>query len=238
MRKILGATLLGILLIYACIQGALWQYDRHETRHAKNELIRQNVSLPTISETQLQTLSKSEVAWRKISLSGNFVPEKEILVRNRYHEGNYGFGVVTLFNSESGKSYWVDRGWVIAGKDAQTAPEVVPTDSSPISIEARVRVEGIESQVQGSVFAVPGNSGQQKLQKWNSDQSVNTEQVYLDLVSASNARITPEVPTALPIIGDGPHLAYSLQWIIFALLVVLAWVLVIREERRSQAEKL
>lgn len=238
MRKILGATLLGILLIYACIQGALWQFDRHETRHAKNELIRQNVSLPAVSESELQRLSKSDVAWRKISLVGNFIPEKEILIRNRYHEGKYGFGVVTLFSSQAGKSYWVDRGWVIAGKDAQTAPEVVPTDNSLVEIQARVRVEGIESQVQGSVFAVPGNTNQQKLQKWDSDQLVETEQVYLDLISASDSRITPEVPTALPIIGDGPHLAYSLQWIIFALLVVLAWILVVREERRSHAEKL
>jgi len=50
--------------------------------------------------------------------------------------------------------------------------------------------------------------------------------------------VTPEVATALPELSDGPHLAYSFQWILFIFLVLFAWYLVIREDRKTQAPKL
>lgn len=237
MRKIISATLLAVALIYGCIQGAQWQYDRFQLRHASNELIRNNISLPAISERQLQQSDQSKIAWREARLSGSFIPEKQLLIRNRYHDGKYGFGVVTLFKSDLGKIYWVDRGWVAAGENAQTPPVTQAVTTENLTIVARVRIENLENQLRGSVFAVPGSQSNQ-LEKWSSQESVETEQIYLDLISASNAKFNPAVPATLPEISDGPHLAYSFQWLIFAGLVVLAWFLVIREERRYQTEKL
>jgi cytochrome oxidase assembly protein ShyY1 len=145
---------------------------------------------------------------------------------------------VTLFKSESGKKYWVDRGWVIAGKDAQTPPSVQKITNEKVQITAHVRVQDIESQVQGSVFAIPGSNSTPKLTKWNVDQSVATEPIYFDLISSSNPAFTPDVPTSLPELSDGPHLAYSFQWILFIFLVAFAWYLVIREDRKAQTVKL
>jgi len=96
-RKIATATILGIALIYGCIQGSMWQYDRYQVRHANNELIKDNTKKPSLTEAQLLNLGKNEVAWRLVELKGSFLPEKELLLRNRYHDGKYGFGVVTLF---------------------------------------------------------------------------------------------------------------------------------------------
>ena len=160
------------------------------------------------------------------------------MIRNRYHEGKYGFGVITLFISNSGKRYWIDRGWVIAGKDAQTPPVIQKVDSLPIEITARVRTSEIESRVQGSVFALPVADSTPKLVKWNSEQAIETEPIYFDLISSSNPEVTPEVATALPELSDGPHLAYSFQWILFIFLVLFAWYLVLREDRKVQAPKL
>ena len=55
-------------------------------------------------------------------------------------------------------------------------------------------------------------------------------------VQTSN-NLNPDVPTLLPELSDGPHLAYSVQWILFAGMVLFGLYLVIREERRPQAEK-
>ena len=239
MRRLITVSTLALLLIFGCVQGALWQYDRYETRHANNELIRKNISIAALlSEDDLSSKTASEIAWRSISLEGNFDPSKEFLIRNRYHEGKYGFGVITLFISDSGKRYWIDRGWVIAGKDAQTPPVIQKVDSLPIEITARVRTSEIESRVQGSVFALPGADSMPKLVKWNSEQAIETEPIYFDLISSSNPEVTPEVATALPELSDGPHLAYSFQWILFIFLVLFAWYLVIREDRKTQAPKL
>lgn len=237
MRRFIAVTALAIGLIFGCVQGALWQFDRYQVRHANNELVRKNVALPTINEIALSQLNHEEIAFRKVTLQGSFVPTKEILIRNRYHEGKYGFGVLTLFVSNSGKSYWVDRGWVIAGKDATTPPLVQPVTDERVDITAFARVENLESQVRGSLIALPGKASSQ-LQAWNSQQSISTEPVYLDLITASNQSFIPAVPTPLPELSDGPHLAYSFQWVLFIFLVIFAWYLVIREDRKNQPAKL
>lgn len=239
MRRLIAVSTLALLLIFGCVQGALWQYERYEVRHANNELIRKNVSIAApLTEDDLGSKTASEIAWRSISLEGNFDPSKEFLIRNRYHEGKYGFGVITLFISDSGKRYWIDRGWVIAGKDAQTPPVIQKVDSLPVEITARVRTSEIETRVKGSVFALPGADSTPKLVKWNSEQAIETEPIYFDLISSSNPEVTPEVATALPELSDGPHLAYSFQWILFIFLVLFAWYLIIREDRKAQAPKL
>lgn len=236
MKRLLGLTLLAILLFSLCIEAARWQFDRYEVRHARNELIRENLSRDPITESAL-SLPINEIAWRKISLGGRFDPANEILVRNRYHLDRYGFGVVTLFVSDSGKRYWVDRGWVPAGKDAQTPPETKPVSNQKIEILARVRVEDIESQIGGTVFALPGLNGESRLTRWNSERALDTEAVYFDLISTNPDAFTPDVPTTVPQLSDGPHLAYTFQWLLFAGFVIFGWVLVIREERRAHSEK-
>lgn len=233
MRRFLALTGLALVLIALCLQGARWQFDRHESRHAKNELIKANIGLTPISESYLADASPENVAWRTIEISGSFQPETEILVRNRYYRERYGLGVVTLFRSESGRSYWVDRGWVVAGPDAMTPPDVKPVNTEPVTLVARVRVEDIERQLGGTVFAIPGADGTDRLQTWNQTGSVATEPVYLDLISASDPSFTPEAPTPLPNLSDGPHLAYAIQWVLFAGFVVFGWFLVIREDRRA-----
>ena len=146
MRRFVAVTILAIGLIFGCVQGALWQFDRYQVRHANNDLIRTNTTLASIDESTLITLPQSKSAWRIIELQGSFIPEKQILIRNRYHEGKYGFGVLTLFESTLTKRYWVDRGWVIAGKDAQTPPVVQTVTNEQTTLKAYVRVENIESQ--------------------------------------------------------------------------------------------
>lgn len=236
MRRIFAATFVAIFAFALCIQGARWQFERYEVRHAKNSLIRENISRSPLIEADLSKLPQAEIAWRSIEISGTFMPDKEILVRGRYHQDQYGFGVITLFKSQAGKLYWVDRGWVKAGPDARTPPQIRPLNGSQVTISARIRVEAIESQVYGTVFALPGGEGRQ-LSKWNNDGSVKTESVYFDLIKVSEPSFNPDVPTELPELSDGPHLAYTFQWLLFSGLVVFGLFLVIREERRTYSVK-
>lgn len=237
MRRVLAASIVALLAFAFCIQGARWQFERYEVRHAKNELIRANLSKTSITESELFALPSDESAWRQIQISGKFIPENEILVRGRYNQGLYGFGVVTLFESESGRKYWIDRGWAKAGPNAKTPPITRKLDNRLFELTGRVRVETIESQISGTVFALPGQDGSARLAKWDNDGSINTEPFYFDLIAANFSEFTPDAPTQLPELSDGPHLAYTVQWILFAGLVLFGLFLVIREERRAHSTK-
>ena len=239
MRRILALFFLALILITGCIKAAIWQYDRYQVRHTNNELIKKNAVLPAIDLEKLPGTSKElqEFAWRKITAIGSFVPEKEFLIRNRYHEGKYGYGVITLFQSKSGEKFWVDRGWVKAGADAKTAPNTQKVDSNEISITGRIRIDSVERQVGGSLFALPVGKNGSQLTKWNSENSIETKSFYLDMTTSVPNTYSPEFPTPLPELSDGPHLAYTFQWLLFAGLVLYALYLVLREDRKNQRAK-
>jgi cytochrome oxidase assembly protein ShyY1 len=72
----------------------------------------------------------------------------------------------------------------------------------------------------GSFFALPINRDGELISKLNAQSGSSSEDYYLDLVSGSVPELTPVAPAQIPSLSDGPHLAYAVQWILFAGLVV------------------
>ena len=216
-------TLIALLLFALCLIAAHWQYQRGVDRHAKNFKIEMNSKEPVISLDSLlgsklsktvgqSTLEKSE--WRTVSVSGMFDKNHEVLLRNRYNsDGKYGYEYLTLFESE-GMQFWVDRGWVEAGETALARPKIPNTPLQAIEIIGRIRID--KSLPRGSFFALPATGN--LINSWNLKSKVKTEDFYLDLVDGPG--ITPGTPAELPELSDGPHMAYALQWLFFAALVL------------------
>jgi len=164
---------------------------------------------------------------------GSFDPTNQILLKNRYFEGKYGYEVLTRFNLSDGRSLWVDRGWVIAGRDARTAPVVSAVPTGEVAISARLRLD--RSLPQGAFFALP-SSGEGLISKLNAQADPTSEGFYLDLLSGSIPSLTPAVPAQVPELSDGPHIAYALQWIFFAGLIVYGRILIRRGQILTSKE--
>ena len=217
-------TIVALALICLCLIAAQWQYNRGIDRHARNSMIEANIAAPIISLTSAASdLMKNE--WRTVSTAGSFDASQTILLRNRYFEGKYGFEFLTLFTSSKGEKFWVDRGWIVAGKDALTAPIIPNTPAGTVEITGRLRLD--TSLPRGSFFALPA-SGSGLISKWNAQNEVVTEGFYLDLLNGSTTDLTPNVAAQLPELSDGPHMAYALQWVFFAGLVGYGRILIRR----------
>jgi cytochrome oxidase assembly protein ShyY1 len=209
-------TLTALALVLLCLWAAQWQYHRGIDRHARNTLIAEQSQLPPV---KFQDLS-GEIAnyeWRKISLKGSFDDKNQILLRNRYFEGVYGFEQLTLFVFD-GRRIWVDRGWIKAGSDATIPPQLQPTNENEITINGRLRLDS--SLPQGKFFAVSNDSERNLVSELDARQGIQTEEFYIDLISATDSSMNPDVPVELPELSDGPHMAYALQWVFFAGLVI------------------
>ena len=217
-------SIVALALICLCLIAAQWQYHRGVDRHHRNYLIEKNIAAPDIPLTYTASnLVKNE--WRSVNTEGVFDANQTILLRNRYFEGKYGFEFLTLFTNSNGKKFWVDRGWIVAGKDALTAPVIPNTPSGTVEINGRLRLD--TSLPRGSFFALPA-SGSGLISKWNAQNEVVTEGFYLDLLSGSTTDLTPKVSAQLPELSDGPHMAYALQWVFFAGLVGYGRILIRR----------
>lgn len=217
-------SLVALALIVLCLIAAQWQYHRGFDRHARNAIIEKHISLPT---TSLDSVKDSPLAaeWQTVTTQGVFDSTKQILLKNRYSEGFYGFEVLTLFTTPNNEKFWVDRGWVKAGAAATIAPTITPPPTSPVSITGRLRLDS--SLPRGSFFALP-TDGSGLISKLDAQSQLDTENYYIDLLSGSQSSLTPKVAAQLPELSDGPHMAYALQWLFFAGLVVYGRILIRR----------
>jgi len=215
-RYSLLKTLVAFLLIGLCLWAAQWQYQRGVDRHARNTVIAKQSVMAPVNLSEIKGGAAS-VEWRTITLRGNFDEANQILLRNRYNEGVYGFEQLTLFAFEDRK-IWVDRGWIKAGANATITPRLQETTSEDIEITGRIRLDS--SLPQGRFFAVANNSEKNLVAQLDARKGIQTEDFYLDLISTSNSAMNPDAPAELPELSDGPHMAYALQWLFFAGLIV------------------
>ena len=217
-------SFIALLLVVFCLWGSQWQYHRGVDRHARNAVIEERIAQSPI-ELKAVAGTLADYEWQTVSVDGVFNSDKQILLRNRYNDGKYGYEVLTLFTSTANKSFWVDRGWVQAGATATTAPVVTALPDGVVTIIGRLRLDS--SLPRGSFFALPGK-GEGLVSELNAQSQLNTEKFYIDLLSGSDTSLTPKVTAQLPELSDGPHMAYALQWIFFGGLVIYGRILIRR----------
>jgi len=229
-------SLIALLLVALCIWAAQWQFQRGIDRQDRNAMIESQLTLPALEIEKIRSNEGVQIAsfeWRTVSASGSFKSDQQILLKNRYFEGVYGYEVLTRFTLSDGRFIWVDRGWVKAGKDALTAPAISTAPEGKVSIVGRVRLD--RSLPVGAFFALP-SSGAGMISKLNAQAGFASEGFYLDLISGSDISLTPSAPAQLPELSDGPHLAYSLQWVFFAGLFIYGRVLIRRGQILTRKE--
>jgi surfeit locus 1 family protein len=153
-------SLIALVLIVLCCIAAQWQYHRGVDRHARNAIIEKHIALAPVA---LDSVKESPLAaeWKSVTTKGVFDSSKQILLKNRYSEGFYGFEVLTLFTTPSNEKFWVDRGWVKAGAAATIAPTITPPPTNEVSITGRLRLDS--SLPRGAFFALPANGESQSL---------------------------------------------------------------------------
>jgi len=217
-------SFIALALIALCLIATQWQYHRGVDRHARNAIIEKHIAL---APTSLDSVKDSPLAaeWQTVTTQGVFDPTKQILLKNRYSEGFYGFEVLTLFTTPNNEKFWVDRGWVKAGAAATIAPTITPPPTTPVSITGRLRLDS--SLPRGSFFALPAD-GSGLISKLDAQSQLDTQDYYIDLLSGSESSLTPAVPAQLPELSDGPHMAYALQWLFFGGLVIYGRILIRR----------
>lgn len=231
-RRAISLSLLAAILLILCVLAGNWQYQRGLDRRAENSLIRANFDQPPVKLPQNFDPDRRQYQGRQMLIRGKFLPEHEILLRNRYHEEQYGFGVTTLFQLDDGREVWIDRGWVKAGTSATKVPKTQDLPNGEVELLVRYRDDALQAKIQGSFFAIPsGDSGESQLRRWNSQAAVTSEAFYFDLIGGE---FTPEVPTPAPEVSDGPHLAYAIQWWFFGGLVIFGRFLIAREDAQDE----
>lgn len=214
---------------------AFWQLDRLDHRRAFNDLVAEQISQPPAPLEQLLAEAGDDpesIEWRQTIVTGQYLPD-QILWFNRSQNGIAGDNVLTALVTESDTTVVVNRGFVPLGVDVPAAPTV------ETELLARVR---IPQERQRGELTDPSEAGAAITEVRRIDLGQLAAQlpgevapVYLDLIDAIPT-IGPNdpVPVPAPTLDEGPHLSYAAQWFIFAVCVLVGWVLAVRRSIRSR----
>jgi cytochrome oxidase assembly protein ShyY1 len=231
-------TYLGMAIAFAIACGFLsqWQFGRNAQTVALNTLVTANYKAPAVAPSKLLTTKSSystDNEYRRVTVTGEYLTSKQILVRDRSLGSNPGFEVLTPFRETNGDTFIVDRGWVAIGTK-HSYPDYIPP--------APKGREVITARLQGSEPALPGRTSPRgQIAEINLPTVARTEHLTAAYTGAyglltSETPKPPSRPVALPrpIIDNGPFLSYAFQWILFAVMGFggLAWAL--RQEYRAR----
>jgi cytochrome oxidase assembly protein ShyY1 len=234
---------LAVVFAIACAFLSNWQFSRNEERSAQLALVEANydaVPVPLADVIPAGERLAPEDQWRPVELVGRYLPDDQLLVRNRPHGGTAAFEVLVPFQLADGRVLLIDRGWVPPGED-QPEPDAVPAPpEGEVTVIARLKPgEPLPSSGRSAPAGqVPTINLEAVAESVASETSQGLERsAYGILVSEDPAPATAPQPLEDPSADPGPHLSYAIQWILFAIMGFVFIVYVIRTERRHRREE-
>jgi cytochrome oxidase assembly protein ShyY1 len=226
----------GIVLM---ISLSLWQLRRLDERKVFNNLlIERSEQTPVpldelIAEVASGSLQPAAVEWRRVTSTGTYLPE-QLVEFNNFQNGRSGENVLSALVLDGDTTAIVNRGFVPLGSDVPSAPKQVveiigyvrlsevrgrggvtdAADGGPLTEVRRIDIPKIAAQLPGDVAPF-----------------------YVQLIaSRPEIAASDPQPVVLPEPGNGPHLSYAIQWIVFALCVAIGWVLAVRRSLRQRRQ--
>ena len=235
-RSWAGYLALVIVFAIACCALGTWQLNRRAEALAEVARIDTNYDAEPIPVAEaLPDPSGFDIdqRWQVVALSGEYLTDEQVVVRNRPFAGNSGFEVLTPFRLDDGTVFIVDRGWIAQASDGRPS-EIAAPPSGHVEITARLkagegRIAGRTSTgIEFATIDLP------ELAERLSEPAFTG--AYGVLVQSASDASEPPLAAARPIRDEGPHLSYALQWFVFALLgfIGLGWAA--NQERRALVE--
>lgn len=233
-------TLIALVLIPVMIKLGFWQFHRHESRVAQNTLIADNLKAPPVPVERLtspgHTVPRGDF-WRQVTATGTFDTAHEVVVRRRTSsDDRVGVHVLTPLVLKDGKVVMVNRGWIPAADDQRSFPKVPPAPRGEITVTGRLMAD--ETSGASGIKDLKGLPDRQVMLINSAQQTALLGRTvlggYIEQAAPEPAGGSPELIPGPDHDSIGPHMAYAVQWWLFAAGVPAGWVILARRERRDR----
>ncbi|HEX9728799.1 MAG TPA: SURF1 family protein [Gemmatimonadales bacterium] len=210
---------LGVVVAAGCARLGVWQLDRLGQRRSLNAVWETHRAAPVLalhdSLAGLPTTADS-LRHRRATARGVADYEEEIIVPLRTRRGAPGVYLLTPLDLANGRRVLVNRGWVYS-------PDGRAVDRARFREEDTLSVSGVLVQLDRMVgFVGPDSAhGPARL-------------MPVMLVRSDHPPDAPEglLPAELPVLDNGPHLSYAIQWFAFATIALVGGVILLLKQPR------
>lgn len=233
-RRWLGWLGLTTLFAVVCVGLAQWQWQRRLETVAEIRVVAANWD--TAPVTLAEALPDPEALdpdreWTPVALEGEYLVDEQLLARARPLNGRPGFEVLTPLLLDDGSVLVVNRGWLPVGSE-QDSPDIVPAPPAG-RVEVLVRLKPGEPELRGR-GAPEGQIATIHLpdiaERVDAGDVVTGAYGLLD--SEAPAADSRPVAATRPVPDEGPHLSYTFQWYVFALMGFIGYGWALRKERQ------
>ncbi|MFJ6567339.1 SURF1 family protein [Streptomyces sp. NPDC091292] len=234
-------TLLTLVLIPTMVELGFWQLHRHEHRVAHNKLISDALAAPPVPAERLTSPGHAVTdaeRYRRVTAKGTYDTAHEVVVRRRTNAADeVGFHVLTPLVLTDGKVLLVNRGWIPADGAQTEFPKIPAPARGEVTVTGRLMAD--ETTAASGIKDLKGLPDRQIMLIGSAQMATTLGKPVLGGFIEQTA---PEARDNTPqLIGDpdhsgiGPHMAYAVQWWLFAAGVPVGWVILVRRERRDRA---
>lgn len=226
-------TLLAVLLEIVMFKLGFWQLRRY---HEKQEIL----------QTYQQKLKQHPISWQtflalrnkqftRVKVEGFYINQKTLLLDNRWNNGKLGYEVLTPFKVRLGmKLLLVNRGWIAAPPLRSELPHLK-------NVDGMQQLSGYIMKPVAQGFML-GKNIEDKTLPWPLRiQQINMNEIA-DVTQVAFypyiLRLAPDHPTGFirdwPLVNMTParHLGYAIQWFVLALVLIIAYLILMWHERK------
>lgn len=238
-RQWLGWLGLTVLVALVCCALGTWQFARRAEAQAEIAKVEANYDrepVPFAEELAAVDDWDEQQEWTPVVVEGEYLVDDEMLVRNRPRAGRVGYEVLTPLRLADGTIFIVNRGWIpSAGLNQASEVPAAPTGE----VEVVARLKPTEPQIAGRTDP-EGTNQVATIRLEGIDErlggGVHTG-AYGQLVSEDPSPAEQAQLAVRPVLDEGPHLSYALQWFVFATLAFIGYGYLLRQEwRRVNAD--
>ncbi len=233
-RRWLGYLALTVTFAVIASLFGMWQWDRRGQAVAAIEKVDANYdksAVPLSTELSAGSLDADAREWVPVTLTGRYLTEDQVLVRTRPRSGAVGFEVLVPFVSAEA-TVVVNRGWIPTGESQDNPDQVPAAPTGEITLFARIKPS--EPLIPGR-GAPEGQIASIHLPSLQGMTSVDIREDFFVALGEETPRLeTTLLPLIRPDLDEGPHLSYTFQWYLFAVMAFGGLWYLLRQEARAR----
>jgi cytochrome oxidase assembly protein ShyY1 len=239
----IALILVVIAFTYLCFMVlAPWQLGKNARTSRENHQIETSLNtapMPLKTLLPQQDSSAPNAQWRRVTATGHYLTDVEVLARLRAIEGDQAFEVLVPFVVDDGPTVLVDRGYV-RPEPGSHVPPIAPPPKESVTITARLR----DSEPAVHDKEPFSRDGVQQVYSINTDQVSVLTKIPL---TGSYLQLVEDQPGGLGVVGiphldAGPFLSYGIQWISFGIVAPIGLgyfayseIRIRRQEKKAKA---
>lgn len=225
----LGAIAIATAGVVVFVLLGIWQLSRLDDRRTRNEQIAAAQEQPPAELAVLLAESDdpADLEWRRVVVSGTYLPEAEAVLVGRSHKSRAGNNLLTPLELSSGAVLVVNRGWIpFELDDPPIAPAAPPGEI--VELTGTLRPDEGSGILGGGAGEFAERLGSIDLARFAPAVEIGTVlpwYLHLEAQDPGQAELPELVP--LPELSEGPHLAYAVQWFLFAGIVLVGFPILV-----------